>query len=77
MSKRTYTAEQTAKNSARAKAFNMVNTLYVRINLNRQKDADIIRHLSCLKKISKSMYIKTLIRQDMMRYNKEESNGSE
>ena len=73
--KRNYTPEQTAKNTARAKAFNLANIIYIKVNLNRQKDADIIRHLSHLK-ISKASYIKRLIRQDIMRYNEEENNGS-
>ena len=71
MAKRNYTPEQKAKNSARAKAFNLANVIYLKVNLNKQKDADILRHLSDLN-MSKAMYIKTLIRQDMKRYNKEE-----
>lgn len=53
----------------RAKSFNEKNTTYVRVNLNRQKDSDIQKHLDNLE-IPKAQYIKELIREDMKKYNK-------
>lgn len=53
----------------RAKKFNDKNTIYVRVNMNRQHDADILDHLDKLQ-MPKAQYIKELIRKDMQKYNK-------
>lgn len=52
----------------RAKKFNNENTVYIRTNLNKHTDADILEHLEKLT-IPKAKYIKELIRRDMEGYN--------
>lgn len=52
----------------RAKSFNDANTVYLRTNLNRTTDADILEFLDNLS-MPKAKYIKQLIREDMKRYN--------
>jgi hypothetical protein len=52
----------------RAKSFNDKNIVYIRTNLNKNTDADILEHLNNLT-TSRAAYIKQLIRDDMKRYN--------
>lgn len=66
--------EKKKRNTERCREYNKKNTSYILININKNTDADIIKHLNNLN-VPKSKYIRSLIRKDMLRYN-EEGNGN-